>query len=155
MARSAATKFITVKKLIEDLRKADIDITGAEEGLRAAERALEQRNFDDVDAILTNLDSTAKELMDELVAAARNLIARAERKIKEGRHSGIQVDEAVGLLDTAEGHFERGEYADSVEHARAAEQKIVDALKIFSEQDRKSTRLNSSHLVISYAVFCL
>src|SRR5205807_3408946 len=25
----------------------------------------------------------------------------------------------------------------------------------FSFQDRKSTRLNSSHLVISYAVFCL
>src|SRR2546426_6779586 len=28
-----------------------------------------------------------------------------------------------------------------------------DAIKL--EQDRKSTRLNSSHLVISYAVFCL
>src|SRR5256885_6638246 len=26
---------------------------------------------------------------------------------------------------------------------------------IFAPQDRKSTRLNSSHLVISYAVFCL
>src|SRR5256885_12751677 len=26
---------------------------------------------------------------------------------------------------------------------------------IFEEVDRKSTRLNSSHLVISYAVFCL
>src|SRR2546426_5319791 len=25
----------------------------------------------------------------------------------------------------------------------------------FGQQDRKSTRLNSSHLVISYAVFCL
>src|SRR5256885_8291245 len=25
----------------------------------------------------------------------------------------------------------------------------------YNEQDRKSTRLNSSHLVISYAVFCL
>src|SRR5256885_9793670 len=25
----------------------------------------------------------------------------------------------------------------------------------FGDQDRKSTRLNSSHLVISYAVFCL
>src|SRR5256885_12544818 len=25
----------------------------------------------------------------------------------------------------------------------------------FDERDRKSTRLNSSHLVISYAVFCL
>src|SRR5256885_7942726 len=27
--------------------------------------------------------------------------------------------------------------------------------KILPEPDRKSTRLNSSHLVISYAVFCL
>src|SRR5256885_13319265 len=28
-------------------------------------------------------------------------------------------------------------------------------LQCLREQDRKSTRLNSSHLVISYAVFCL
>src|SRR2546426_1292355 len=28
-------------------------------------------------------------------------------------------------------------------------------LPFYVEQDRKSTRLNSSHLVISYAVFCL
>src|SRR5256885_12814564 len=27
--------------------------------------------------------------------------------------------------------------------------------KLLARQDRKSTRLNSSHLVISYAVFCL
>src|SRR2546426_7679923 len=26
---------------------------------------------------------------------------------------------------------------------------------LYAQQDRKSTRLNSSHLVISYAVFCL
>src|SRR5438094_713856 len=139
-ARTAATKFIAVKKLIEDLRKGDIDITGAEERLRAAERALEKRNFDDVDAILTTLDATAKELMDELIAAAKNLIGRAERKIKEGREKGIQTDEAVALLDTAEAHLERGEYADAVEHARAAEQKSVDALKIFSEQATESRR---------------
>src|SRR2546426_5799243 len=28
-------------------------------------------------------------------------------------------------------------------------------LRLLVDQDRKSTRLNSSHLVISYAVFCL
>src|SRR5256885_10363268 len=28
-------------------------------------------------------------------------------------------------------------------------------VRLFSKIDRKSTRLNSSHLVISYAVFCL
>src|SRR5256885_3691258 len=31
----------------------------------------------------------------------------------------------------------------------------ADADGFFGEGDRKSTRLNSSHLVISYAVFCL
>src|SRR3989442_11963038 len=30
-----------------------------------------------------------------------------------------------------------------------------DSLHAFSRQDRKSTRLNSSHVRISYAVFCL
>src|SRR5258708_10867387 len=29
------------------------------------------------------------------------------------------------------------------------------ALEVVDEQDRKSTRLNSSHQIISYAVFCL
>src|SRR5256885_8858668 len=40
--------------------------------------------------------------------------------------------------------------------------RLIDALKksgvpviYFGTEDRKSTRLNSSHLVISYAVFCL
>src|SRR2546426_8819842 len=31
----------------------------------------------------------------------------------------------------------------------------VDSRRVASPGDRKSTRLNSSHLVISYAVFCL
>src|SRR5256885_11667656 len=33
--------------------------------------------------------------------------------------------------------------------------KLTDIFPLVSSQDRKSTRLNSSHLVISYAVFCL
>src|SRR5256885_7450241 len=32
---------------------------------------------------------------------------------------------------------------------------IARAAKVSQSEDRKSTRLNSSHLVISYAVFCL
>src|SRR2546426_5996953 len=37
--------------------------------------------------------------------------------------------------------------------ARAAPQRFAEA--VLGGRDRKSTRLNSSHLVISYAVFCL
>src|SRR5256885_11146964 len=43
-------------------------------------------------------------------------------------------------------HLNRAEY-------RQARDAMVDAVRI--DRDRKSTRLNSSHLVISYAVFCL
>src|SRR5258708_29324108 len=32
---------------------------------------------------------------------------------------------------------------------------LVDLMRENIEQDRKSTRLNSSHQIISYAVFCL
>src|SRR5256885_7147691 len=38
---------------------------------------------------------------------------------------------------------------------RPAELAGIRALSERAAQDRKSTRLNSSHLVISYAVFCL
>src|SRR5256885_10467044 len=33
--------------------------------------------------------------------------------------------------------------------------RLFGVKKVFPRRDRKSTRLNSSHLVISYAVFCL
>src|SRR5256885_11765078 len=45
-----------------------------------------------------------------------------------------------------------GECARDPERQRAAARELTDA---DDDQDRKSTRLNSSHLVISYAVFCL
>src|SRR5256885_11483948 len=45
---------------------------------------------------------------------------------------------------------ERLDVGDRVGSRRAADRRLVH-----EHQDRKSTRLNSSHLVISYAVFCL
>src|ERR1035438_8675774 len=62
---------------------------------------------------------------------AERLLALAELQPEE-EMSGIQVD---GLLQQLEG-----------------EHKL---LVVVSNPDRKSTRLNSSHLGISYAVFCL
>src|SRR2546426_9002885 len=43
----------------------------------------------------------------------------------------------------------------AVEKVREAGYHRLDAYAPFPVEDRKSTRLNSSHLVISYAVFCL
>src|SRR3712207_8554398 len=45
---------------------------------------------------------------------------------------------------------------DGAEHEGAVGGRALDRdLPLFQEEDRKSTRLNSSHANISYAVFCL
>src|SRR5256885_11946339 len=53
-------------------------------------------------------------------------------------------------------HVQRGRLGDLQRFVSGL--RLVDAVPGFeeiSQEDRKSTRLNSSHLVISYAVFCL
>src|SRR2546429_6453795 len=40
-------------------------------------------------------------------------------------------------------------------HANIEEKDPADSLRAVAKEDRKSTRLNSSHGYISYAVFCL
>src|SRR2546422_7898278 len=60
------------------------------------------------------------------------------------RHRAADVD--VGGLDLAPGEAEVAEQVEA---------RIVDLGGVDAELDRKSTRLNSSHGYISYAVFCL
>src|SRR5256885_7045470 len=66
---------------------------------------------------------------------------------------GVQDVDRVGggAAEAAEGAA-RGHGAD--EHA-GVEGEVVHPDAVAEDRDRKSTRLNSSHLVISYAVFCL
>src|SRR5690625_6509309 len=52
--------------------------------------------------------------------------------------------------------FPQVQIASSEEQVLGDEQvQLVAAAAIPSDRDRKSTRLNSSHVAISYAVFCL
>src|SRR3989454_3456106 len=63
-----------------------------------------------------------------------------EDALQQNRHVGVSSDGLVEfpVQEILRGHPSLHQRADSVEG-----------------QDRKSTRLNSSHLVNSYAVFCL
>src|SRR5437660_6794721 len=62
-------------------------------------------------------------------------------------HSGRTVFEEVSSAF--------GALLDMKTGMHALEQRLGDAAIPETEQDRKSTRLNSSHVAISYAVFCL
>src|SRR5688572_30966960 len=59
----------------------------------------------------------------------------------------------VVTSDTAHGEF--GNYREYLDRLRAADVALHLCDSLFSREDRKSTRLNSSHSQISYAVFCL
>src|SRR5688500_19777723 len=63
---------------------------------------------------------------------------------------GTQSDVAVGIIGAGPASCSAGDPAD-------ARKKWAPArwVNLPAPGDRKSTRLNSSHLVISYAVFCL
>src|SRR5256885_3083532 len=60
-------------------------------------------------------------------------------------HDALPICFAVGNLGLAHVGF----------HVEFALHAVNDDFQVQLAQDRKSTRLNSSHLVISYAVFCL
>lgn len=126
-AKKASERFLRVRRLLEDLQKADIDIQGATEGLRSAERAIQRRNFEEVDLVLGGIEETALALKAELTTAAKEILERARARIAQAKGLGLHTDEAAGILVNAEAYFERGEYDDAVEFARVAEGK-ADAL---------------------------
>src|SRR5256885_11744963 len=70
-------------------------------------------------------------------------IQSLEMKYTVQRYGQIAARE--GRTDAAVGRYDRG----------GQDGQVVDAVHCEHSKDRKSTRLNSSHLVISYAVFCL
>src|SRR2546426_3477731 len=64
-----------------------------------------------------------------------------------GRKRDDQSDRAAGILRKRELNRQRKKQGEQDAHGQS--------LTPAAARDRKSTRLNSSHLVISYAVFCL
>src|SRR5699024_10161951 len=63
-------------------------------------------------------------------------IAKAIQFIEKNYKDDISLDDIVEVTDLSKYHFTR-------------------EFKKYMNEDRKSTRLNSSHVSISYAVFCL
>src|SRR5256885_4089453 len=77
------------------------------------------------------------------------------------RHTRLQGDWSSDVcssdLEGVAARTMRHAHASPSEQRRVAGREIIDmhSEQIVGQIDRKSTRLNSSHLVISYAVFCL
>src|SRR5690606_29937582 len=97
---------------------------------------------------------------DDAIVVGVNVLARAEGNATEGHRHVTVTDAALFGLHRVAGQ--------SLNTQRSLDQNIYithtavddDAFpaivgRLLCQQDRKSTRLNSSHVKISYAVFCL
>ena len=91
-----------------------------------------------------------KEEIKEYYKANRNEICREfTRKVRRGIQSCQKEQKAVKniILSVL--------YSSSLTKSYELQIAFCDERMFFVRLDRKSTRLNSSHLVISYAFFCL
>src|SRR5699024_11329484 len=81
------------------------------------------------------------------------LATMEDEQRKQATEKGIPTEDGYKSIDEAT----QKEMADYRRNAEEAEQRAIKAeqAKQQAESDRKSTRLNSSHVSISYAVFCL
>src|SRR5256885_3547902 len=81
-----------------------------------------------------------------LFRSQQETAAQAQQQLQNAQQA-TQVDNAQTYLDLITQMQQAGQWYASLAHTEAFEQQ-------YGVKDRKSTRLNSSHLVISYAVFC-
>src|SRR5688500_19308526 len=95
------------------------------------------------------LESTLAGLGYELVDLERSPRGKLLRVFID-KPDGVSVDDCV----TVSNHLSRLLAVENVDYDRL-EVSSPGLDRPLKKSDRKSTRLNSSHLVISYAVFCL
>ena len=131
----------------------------------------------DIEALSEKV-KTAVRLMDNVIDVSQFPLVEQENEAKAKRRIGLGVtgladalilcgaryggDAAVRLTETWMKAIERAAYLASTELAAEKgafplydSEKYLKGEMIQRLEDRKSTRLNSSHRCISYAVFCL
>src|SRR2546430_16197994 len=67
----------------------------------------------------------------------------------------LSLHDALPILQLGAAHLAPGDALDLIDRRAVHREGPLDAHAVADLADRKSTRLNSSHSQISYAVFCL
>jgi len=140
-ARKASDRFVRVRRMIEELKKANIDIQGSDEALLEAEKALQVRDFEAVEELLADLEVTAREMRAELVAATRFLVGKAREAVDGAERAGVDVADARGLLESSEDLLAKGRLDDAVESANAAKQRVDALMRVLSEEVTRKENL--------------
>src|SRR5690625_6814237 len=103
-----------------------------------------------------NLDELSSDALRALVQQQAAVLAHHAQVVVPQKQSLAHKDEAIKTLELINSKLK---YELAVirryRFGQKSEQYSGVQGLLFEEEDRKSTRLNSSHVAISYAVFCL
>src|SRR5262245_64822786 len=100
------------------------------------------------------MDYELRIIVEKVAVSSQEVVQRDTIKIYD-------IQRPASIVDLGLRHAEQISLLEKVQNAVLAEQSVlIDSgatvcPKCGQKLDRKSTRLNSSHLGISYAVFCL
>src|SRR3712207_8471884 len=99
-------------------------------------------------------EAKKKEVLEE----TKEEILDAEEVKEETAEKVLSPEEEIGKLKVEIEDWKQSylrKQADFQNFTKRKEKEIEELRQYSSQKDRKSTRLNSSHANISYAVFCL
>lgn len=143
-ARKASDRFVRVKKMVDELKTAAIDLMGAEEILRQAQLHLSRKDYDAVDEILSPLEESCIEVKDEFSAAAHYLLGRAKDMVAKAQHLKLNSAQAENYVLNAEENLRRGDVDDAIELACLAEHSArsqvsrhEESLKVSAVQEKE------------------
>src|SRR5207253_1795525 len=119
---------------ISKRKQAELKLRRSEANLAAAQRFAHLGSFEQDLADLDELEKNPQRWSDEVF-----------------RIFGYEP----GRIDTSAAALLRAAHSDDRDRLRSVMVTAIRDGKSHSLEDRKSTRLNSSHVAISYAVFCL
>src|SRR5438552_8536936 len=141
--------------------KFALEETKREAALQKAQVAFEQQAFEDAWARLAASKDDAESARDHWrQGRALVLMGRIKIRARDYREAADLLERALAVLRTARASRDpvRAHALIFLGTSLVWLNRLEDALRRYREaaaSDRKSTRLNSSHQIISYAVFCL
>ncbi len=140
-AKKASERVTRVQRMIEELKHANIEVVGSEEALLQAEKAIQARNFEQVGEILGELEETTREMRAELVAATKYLLQKATEAVESAERAGLDVTDARGLLENANGFVTKGRLDDAVESANNAKLRAETGIRLKSEEEAREEKV--------------
>ncbi len=132
--KELSTQFVRVKRLLDELRKAGIDVTESESRLQQAEKALQKKDVSTAEPVLSELEEMASSVRGSLISAARDLIAAARLRLTKASKNWERIPEAEELLRNAEDLFQRSRFDEAIEVAKLAERKARTRMERFIDE---------------------